>query len=499
METTTPSFRYTITPQRFKSSFEPEPIKAARTVTTSLPKIYNSWLKLGLGNYTTPLVEFNISNLRSKEYAYGAFMQHKSSHGKILLENDDRVNAGYIDNLINIYGKRFYDAVTLSGQLNFEQHAFNYYGYNTDIIKVPIELDKDSTRQRTYRPGVTLTLKSDNGDEEFNFDAGIRFDYFADRFRNQEPQFIAGTNFTKGFSGFTGGLNLMLDYSQIRGLDTVANTILHMYPWIGKSSEDWQFKVGFEFAADIADITNYYFYPRANLDIIIVKDVLIPFVGVSGELQKNNYQNLFGENIYIKPGLTLKNTSSNFIAYAGIKGNISSSIRFRADANLRILRNYHFFINDTITRPGTLRLHNQFTAVYDDIQLITYHGQLVVSPGEKFEIMFDGNYFDYKTFDELKPWHKPDYTIELEAKYRYNNFDFNAGLNFIGNRWVREYPKGMRKLDPVFDGNLGISYHYSKLLTVFADFYNLAERSYQIWNQYPTQRFNFILGFSYKL
>ncbi|HEX2396426.1 MAG TPA: hypothetical protein VHI78_13850 [Bacteroidales bacterium] len=501
LESTTPQFQYSISPKRFQSSFEPEPIKAARTVTTSLPKIYNSWLKLGLGNYSTPLVEFNISNLRSKESSYGAFMYHKSSYGKIQLENNARVNAGYVDNIINIYGNRFFSGVTLSGQLNFEQHAFNYYGYNTDTLILPIEIETDSIRQRIYKPGFVIGLKSENGDDDFNFDAGIRFDYFADRFKNKEPQLIVNTGFTKGFAGIIGGLDLKLNYSKTSGLDTVSNTIFHIYPWVAKSSEDWQFRLGFEIAADIADITNYYFYPHANLDIIVVKDVLIPFVGVSGELQKNNYQNLFDENMYIRPGLSLKNTSSNFIAFGGIKGNISSMIRFRADARLTIFKNYHFYINDTLTAPSTPPLHNKFTAVYDDINLITYHGQVVVAPGDKFEIMLDGNYYDYKTFEELKPWHKPDYNIKLDAKYRLNQLEFGAGFNIIGNRWVRdfEYPDNMKKLRPVFDGNLSINYHYSKLLTIFADFYNLAERSYQIWNQYPTQRFNFLLGLSYKL
>ncbi len=503
VETSVPGFQYSISPRRLSGGFEPEPIKAARTVTTSLPKIYNSWLKLGLGNYSTPLVEFNISNLRSKEYSYGAFMHHKSSGGRVLLENDRRVKAGYVDNLIKVYGKRFYNKVTLSGELNFEQHSFNYYGYNTDTLMVPIEVKPDSIRQRTYRPGLTLGLKTTNDAEEFNVDAGISIDYFTDRFHNKEPQMIVKTGFTKGFAGMTGGLDLKLDYSKIRGIDTIANTQFHFYPWIGKSSDDWQFRLGFEIAADIADITKYYFYPHANLDIIIIKDVLIPFVGISGELQKNNYANLFDENMYIKPGLTLKNTSSNFIAFGGIKGNISSMIRFRADASLTIFKDFHFYINDTVNAPSTLPLDNQFTAVYDNANLITYHGQIVVEPGEKFEFMVDASYYDYKTFEELKPWHRPDFLIKSGIKYRYDKFEFGAGFNVIGNRWVKTrhilYPEGMKKLKPVFDGNLSINYHYSKLLTVFADFHNLAERSYQLWNQYPTQRFNFLVGFSYKL
>ncbi len=164
LETTIPAFRYSITPRRLENSFEPEPIKAAKTVTTSLPKIYNSWLKLGFGNYTTPLAEFNISNLRSKEYSYGVFMHHKSSQGKITLQNDNRVKAGYVENNAHVYGKRFFSGSTLSGDLRFDQYAFSYYGYNTDILPGPIKLDNDSVRQRVFKPGVDIGIKSNHAD-----------------------------------------------------------------------------------------------------------------------------------------------------------------------------------------------------------------------------------------------------------------------------------------------------------------------------------------------
>jgi hypothetical protein len=204
--------------------------------------------------------------------------------------------------------------------------------------------------------------------------------------------------------------------------------------------------------------------------------------------------------MFIKPGLALKNSSNNFMVYGGLKGNISSLIRFRVDASLSVCKNFHFFVNDTFTRPFMPPLHNQFTAVYDDVNLITYHGQLVFAPGNNFELMAEGKYFDYRTFEEKKPWHKPDFTINVAAKYRYNKFEFGAGFNIIGKRWVKgSLPESMEELKPVFDANLGINFHYSKALSVFADFYNLAERSYLIWNQYPSQRFNFLIGFSYKL
>ncbi len=500
LETKPPLFDYSIMPRRLENSFEPDPIKAAKTVTTSLPKIYNSWLKIGLGNYTTPMAELNISNLRSKDYAYGAYMYHKSSFGKIVLPNDHKVPAGYVVNNINLYGKKFYSKTTLSGNLRLDQNAFNYYGYNTDLFTDPLpEMDEDSIRQRTYLAGVDVSYGTTTDDlTQLNYKVDASLDYFIDKLKYKETSFVIKAGLNKYFNGMLGGLDLSLDYSHLNGaVDSVRNTIFRFNPWISKQSEDWKFVVGFEAVADIAEITNYYFYPKANLDIIIIENVLVPFIGLSGELEKNSYRNIFSENQFIIPGTFLKNNSSNLIAYGGLKGSISSMVRFRADVSYTVYKNYHFYVNDT-----QLPLENQFTAVYDDIDLITYHGQLAVQPSGKFEMLIDGKYFDFKIFDQPKPWHKPDFEIIVDATYHFGS-KFSLGMDFTvtGNRWVRNYsvPEEMTKLKPVADLNLKMNYHYSKLFTFFADFYNLTDKSYMLWNQYPSQRFNFLLGLSYKL
>jgi hypothetical protein len=197
LETRLPRFEYAISPCRIENSFEPEPIKAAKTVTTSLTKIYKSWLKIGLGNYTTPMAEFNISNLRSKDLAYGAYLYHKSSYGNIRLSNDHKVPAGYAVNNISLYGKKFYTRATLSGNLRLDHQAFNYYGYNTALFSDPLpDMENDSIRQKTYLAGFDLTLSSNNNDQtQLNYNVSASVDYFFDR-RYKENSLVikAGLN-----------------------------------------------------------------------------------------------------------------------------------------------------------------------------------------------------------------------------------------------------------------------------------------------------------------
>jgi len=502
VETTLPHFEYSVAPKRLENAFTPDLIKPAKTVATSLPKIYNSWLKVGVGNYATSLAELNVSNVRSKQYAYGLYLYHKSSTGKVRLPNDQKVPAGYGFDNVKLYGRSIYPKMKLTGDLRFDHHGFNYYGYNTSLYVDSLpELEKDSVKMHTYTAGFDIGLASTYTDSShLNYNLDLHYDYFWDKLKNKENRIRIEGGLNKNFSGLQGGLDIAFDYSKTNAtLDTVSNTIFKFSPWISKRSKDWKFLLGFEAVMDFRDITKYYFYPHASLDIIIIEKVLVPFIGLSGEYQKNSYMDLSAENEFIIPGLHLDGTSSNIIVYGGLKGSISSSVRFRADVSYTLFKDMHFFVNDT---SGGDLLQNKFTGVLDEVDLITYHGQLVIQPSQKFDISLDGKYFKYTMLDQEEPWHKPDFKISMEASYLFGkNFTVQGGFTVIGNRWIKNVylPEGKEKLKPVADLNLKVNYHYSKALTIFAELYNLADRSYLIWSQYPAQRFNFLFGLSYKL
>ena len=54
------------------------------------------------------------------------------------------------------------------------------------------------------------------------------------------------------------------------------------------------------------------------------------------------------------------------------------------------------------------------------------------------------------------------------------------------------------ELKAIWDINLGLEYKYSNVLSAFLDIHNLLAQQYYTWNQYPNQKFNLMLGISYK-
>jgi hypothetical protein len=129
-----PDFRYDITPGSFIPVYSISPIKAASLIADPLPKLYKSYINAGFGNYTTPLAEISITSGRSKKGAVGIYARHLSSNGKVKLDNEKKVFAGYMDNEASLFGKRFLRENIIESSIDFNQFTRYAYGYDTRMI-----------------------------------------------------------------------------------------------------------------------------------------------------------------------------------------------------------------------------------------------------------------------------------------------------------------------------------------------------------------------------
>jgi hypothetical protein len=411
-----PSFTYKITPTPIETTFELTPLKPARLVTTALPKIYKSYIKIGLGNYLTPLVEFNISNLYSKEYSMGAYLYHKSSYSNLTLENLDKVPAGYSVTNIDLYGKKFFRDMALTGNLTLDHEGFNYYGYNVRLpFDTPPPMERSDIHQRALLLGAQAGIHSTFTDSShLNYEAGIRYNYLSDHSEDRENILLINASFGKMIQTFMGGIDMHINYYKPNTrMDSIGNTQVSISPTISKRTHDWRFKVGFEGLYDQQEVSRFYIYPVGLLEFTVIEKIMVPFVGVGGQLETNHYQKILQDNHFITPGLKVKNTNHKFSAYGGVKGSITSQIAFRADVTYSAIDVMFFFVNDTTTvyPNSTDTIQNTFTVEYDDVDLIRYHGELAYEAPDAWNVRADFNYYSYSTLKQAKPWHKPQYDL----------------------------------------------------------------------------------------
>jgi outer membrane receptor protein involved in Fe transport len=100
-----------------------------------------------------------------------------------------------------------------------------------------------------------------------------------------------------------------------------------------------------------------------------------------------------------------------------------------------------------------------------------------------------------------KPWQKDIFNIALSGTYNLKDkIIAGAELFYVGKRYAQPLSgTGIIDLNAVVDLNLSVEYRYTKMLSAFVHLNNITANTYYRWNQYPSQRFNFMIGISYAL
>ena len=303
-----PEFTYQLYPKRYESQFRVEPIRAARMVQMPLNKLYKSQLTLGMGNYLTPLAELSINQLRSRNGTFGVTLKHHSMNGKVKLDNDLKAPAGFNENRVQIYGNRFLKKSVMDYSIGASYNSYVHYG-------VDPALDSVLTREDAVHPYFTaeggLGLHSMHADSfHFNYNASLDYYFFTHQFDQMEHGAEVEFNFDKklrvvDLAGDFGGAF----YGHYQDWDTVFgnHVMFWLNPHVAKSSPEWRFTAGVNIYGDIRDGEfKPHFYPKATFQFNIVKEVIVPYFGVNGFLESNNYRKIVEENPFIVPGLSLQ-------------------------------------------------------------------------------------------------------------------------------------------------------------------------------------------------
>ncbi|MEX0985863.1 MAG: hypothetical protein WD052_00205 [Bacteroidales bacterium] len=494
-----PDFEYSIFSKRYETDYRIIPIQPARMVKPELEKLYKSLLTLGGGNYLTPLAELRINQVRSTGGTFGVALRHHSMNGKIKLENDDKVEAGFNENALDIYGKQFLKRGIFEYQAGATYDTYMHYGVDTmfsDSVNRP-----DMTHPFFNAHGA-VGIRSANPDSfHVDYKATLAYDLFSHDFDQMEHGAVLDGSVDKLFGKMRVGSDLGLSYYRHQeSWDTILTNhfLIKVNPYISKSSAEWMFRAGLNSSTEIRNGEVIpHFYVHGKFSFNIVKEVLVPYFGVDGYQESNNYKKIAGENPYSVPGLVVTPTNYKIVVYAGLKGKVTDYLAWNIRGSYAAVDDQYFFVTDT-----TNELHNQFVVRYDDMTIMNVYGELNIAPMSSMKVFLKGNYFNYQTSRETYAWYKPDFDISLQTRYNLGDKILaNAGLFVIGPRYYPAVTEGddPGKLNTTIDMNLGLEYRYTKLLSFWLKFNNMTAQPYYAWNNYPSYRFRFMAGFTYGL
>ena len=495
-------------------------IEAATIETTEkIKQLYPFYAKVGIGSTIMPLGELFFNSTRSRSALYGAHVKHLSSFGDV--KNRDNIKyapASFDKTSALVFGKFTKNNITLGGNLNYENYGYHNYGIQNENINA------DSIEQRINRTGFDLNLLVNRGDSarlNLAFDIAYRNLASKSRFldtledwKAKENSFLFNTRgwFNKGTECFYGNIGIRYNGYKYGIADSATiidtgivlnNTIIDLYPGITSNllQNKLNVDVGVGLSIDVNTVSRAYIYPRASISYSLLNDLIIPFIGIRGGLNQTTFDVINRANPYVLTNVLLANENKPYDLFFGVRGGITKQITYGINASFARVNNKAFFVTDTFYTT----LGNQFSIVYDSLNLTTLEGCISYQLSEKLKIDGVGRFYSYEMMNEAKAWNLPQLQFTLRGSYNlYDKFLIRADLtmesgrmakvNGPGNGVVFENNQYFMPLGFIADGNLGVEYRYSKRVSAFLQINNLASQRYSRWLNYPVMPIQVMAG-----
>lgn len=494
-----PALQYGFIQTRANMPFSIISIEPAKIKGEPLVKLYHSYVKVGMGNNTTPLAEVYYNSVRNQSHQYGILARHFSSNG---IHNIDY--SGFSNNTLKLYGKKFLKKQTIFGGAFYNRDVVRFYGI--DSLVSPVISDVNALKQNYTSFGGNAGVQSNRADTSaLRYNVQTRYKYLYDIYNTAEHNGKLDAELGKYEDFEYYHLKVLADYNAYESLtDTVSNTILSLIPGVKSHSRLWQLHVGLHINAEIADAAKFRFYPNAEFRYNLISNIIVPYVGITGGLKRTNFDHFITENPFIRPNIELKNENTRYRGFFGIRGNFSSRISFNVALNHSQVAGMGMFVKDYSDI-----MRNKFAVVYDTADVTNFRTELAFQNREKLRILFVADYFMFDMRNQTEAWHRPNFKSTLSFLYDLaDKVIIRMDIIGIDKQYALvhetiETSSGFTTIQTAvripgwIDANLGLEYRYTKRISAFINANNLLSKGYQRFQDYTVMRFNVLGGFTY--
>ncbi len=528
----TPEFKYQVMGKAMLTTPELGPIPPASLASEPKEELYSSYIRGGLGNYELLFGDIWYNLLRNESFALALKLGQESSWGELELENGEPAKAPYHQTNGGFYLRHFFDDKTLSLDMDFNRHAYRYYGYQTiDAAGTylvptpdPISLEPVSgedlmadKKQRITTFDVTLGLAGQQANvDETRYNMNLGFGTFGNKTGVGENRISLGGDLKMPFDNLNVHVEGGFDYYKtsvpsenemplLWNFSERQQLLVNLNPRVVFPLDMLTIEGGLNITGRIDDLGDkFYLAPHLTANLLVAEGIVSAFGGLTGEVRPANYRRIMAENPFTSPDVHVKPAFSNLLFFAGVKGNFSSATSFTARLDYEFLTDEHFFVNRWFSSYGVVPpdygTSNLFDVIYDDGTLLTLSGELLIKPIPELDILLKGAYYDWALDNLSKPWHRPEMELGLRGQYRLDeHLLLSAALNVLGKRYALDLTsvEGQKQLDAVVDFNLGGDYQFTSRLNFFARVQNIFGDKYYRWSGYPMQGINFRVGAGY--
>lgn len=486
-------------------------------------RLFDNYLALGYGNYSTPYIESFLRQNKKFEHDYGLYLKYISSEGGI---DETPLNNKFSKLDVHAYYMKQERYFTWKIGGNVEQQNYNWFGLPN------ISFDDQSIQSIQEEQNYGLYML----EGELIFDDAIvdhiktSIHYFKDSFESHEIGFSLKPNFTVPLN-FIGknstNLKFHTHFEYLQGEfeqnylnETNLNYSffnLELHPVTKLSWNKFNFKLGTKvfLSSDIENkLTDILVYPDLQISHPLISDMLNLYAGAGGDLHMNSFQSLSAKNPYVSPTLFLTQTNEQYNVFGGVQGRFSSDVSFNINASYQRDEDHVLFVRNNsksngIFDPNTQLLGyeygNSFNVFYDDIRTLSIFGEVEIDLNKRFLLGGNFQYNSYTTTFQQAAWNLPKIEATLFGEYKKDKWYASSNIFLVGNRqdvlFNGAFPStiaGIQTLDAYLDVNINGGYHFNDFFTGFLKLNNLLGTNYERYANFNVQGFQILAGVTYK-
>lgn len=483
-----PSFQLKYEPDDFLMSFQPieHKIKILRAKQDRQERLYGNYVRLGYGNYHRPYVAALFNNTRNRKYAYGLQLGHISEGKNEYLE-------GY-QQAATLHGKMLTEKLVLDGIMDYawDRHPF------IQVINDPQHTNNDPNKHHTYHQIGLSTRLYNYVPDTLNYQAQVHALHLHQE-KVHENQGKANLHvdyqLNETLQLHTDGTFQIMQYTN-PATASITRHVTSLQPSLVTSFQALTIHAGANVAYQNdkkALANNFYVHPAIKLTYSLNK-ALRPYIELNGGIQPHSWQTHVAQNPWLAPAADIRHTNQSFILAVGVQGDVIDTLTCHAGVSVSNYHNYPCFVNNAVEpREFDIQYDSSATVVHGFTELTK------ASFGSALVTRLKAAYFYHKLTDLLKPWHKPQYSLEL-----YNTYNFHdkvlvkSNLFWQGGIQVQDPPtQASKSLEDVIDLCLGIEYLWNKRFSIFVDCQNLLAKANNQYLHTPTNSTHVMAGIAY--
>lgn len=486
-------------------------------------RLFDNYLALGFGNYTTPFIEFFLHQNRKFETDYGIYLKYTSSENGV--KNTFLNNEFSTLNLGGFYLKEERGFTWKIGG-NMYQKQYNWYGLPN--ISFDNNTINSIAAKQTYG---FYEVESEVVFEDSYFD-NIKgaLSLFDDKFGSKEVGFLLKPSLKIPLGFISKNLSELeletnINYLQGEFEQNYLNNSnikysffnLGIHPVYRVNWNKLSIKLGSKIylTSDIENsLTDILAYPDLEITYPVITNLINLYAGAGGDLYMNSFQKFSEQNQFVSPTLFLTQTNEQYNLFGGINGTISSNISFNVKASYKSDEDHALFVRNNSKSNGVFNAStsllgyeygNSFNVFYDDISTLSIFGEIEIDASKRFSIGATIQTNSYTTTFQQEAWNLPKIEGTIYGKYKNNNWYANANIFFVGNRMDVQYNgtfpstiASIESLDAFTDMNLNGGYHFSDFFSAFVKLNNILGTDYDRYANYNVLGFQALAGITYK-